>query len=285
MDSEEVRPKRRGRASNVSEKVRGLLAITKEQPSGAKQLAEKGLSSTEHCEGHTSGAKAPVDPADFIPGINPRPTAQSSFSAACKAQSVRAPRSARLKSCPFKAAASRTLEVILRLQFDRKVGGKRLAVGPHGSIDKCLFLPDGHLLLERVDEPTEASKGLVRGARKPRTMSTLVSPTAEATEAMNHRDLAHGRSECAASRWQARASCFCGHLLRKPRSRGRSVCRPRELLRTMPSKTTIAPSSPCLIAATSCAASMGSRVNATWSSVPEISLARSEKTAGGSNPA
>jgi hypothetical protein len=37
-------------------------------PSGAKQVAEKGLSLIEHCEVHTSGAKALVDPAGFDTG-------------------------------------------------------------------------------------------------------------------------------------------------------------------------------------------------------------------------
>src|ERR1035437_8793140 len=33
-----------------------------------------------------SGAEAPTDSTGFIPGINPRPTALPSFSAACKAR-------------------------------------------------------------------------------------------------------------------------------------------------------------------------------------------------------
>jgi len=35
-------------------------------------------------EEHTSGAKAHVDLMSLIPGMNPRPTARMSFSAACK---------------------------------------------------------------------------------------------------------------------------------------------------------------------------------------------------------
>ena len=37
-------------------------------------------------EEHTSGAKARFDLVGFVPGINPRPTARMSFSAACKAE-------------------------------------------------------------------------------------------------------------------------------------------------------------------------------------------------------
>ena len=58
--------------------------------SGAKQAAEKGLFSNEHCEKHTSGAKAFVDSAGLFVGVKTptyqsRPTARLSFSAACKA--------------------------------------------------------------------------------------------------------------------------------------------------------------------------------------------------------
>src|ERR1035441_10145934 len=53
---------------------------------GAKQAAEKGLISGERPEKHTSGAKAHIDSIGLIPGINPRPTARMSFSAACKAR-------------------------------------------------------------------------------------------------------------------------------------------------------------------------------------------------------
>jgi hypothetical protein len=54
-------------------------------PSGAKQAAEKLLISPGKPEKHTSGAEAHVDFIGFMPGINPRPTARMSFSAACKA--------------------------------------------------------------------------------------------------------------------------------------------------------------------------------------------------------
>src|ERR1035438_2079863 len=49
-----------------------------------KQLAEKHLLSSKKPEKHTSGAKAPINSIGFIPGINPRPTARTSFSANCK---------------------------------------------------------------------------------------------------------------------------------------------------------------------------------------------------------
>jgi 5-hydroxyisourate hydrolase-like protein (transthyretin family) len=47
------------------------------------QAAEKHLLSSKKSEKHTSEAKAPIDSIGFIPGINPRPTARMSFSAAC----------------------------------------------------------------------------------------------------------------------------------------------------------------------------------------------------------
>jgi hypothetical protein len=53
---------------------------------GAKQGAEKGLFGSEMPETHTSGAEAHIHLIGFKPGINPRPTARTSFSAACKAR-------------------------------------------------------------------------------------------------------------------------------------------------------------------------------------------------------
>jgi tRNA (guanine-N1)-methyltransferase len=55
-------------------------------PAGAEEAAEKGWFSGKMPEKHTSGAKAPIDSIGFMPGINPRPTARLSFSAACKAR-------------------------------------------------------------------------------------------------------------------------------------------------------------------------------------------------------
>ena len=55
------------------------------RPAGAKQAAEKGLFSNENCEKHTSGAKALVDSAGFVPGLKSRPTTRTSFSAASAA--------------------------------------------------------------------------------------------------------------------------------------------------------------------------------------------------------
>ena len=57
-----------------------------EQPSGTKQAAEKWGTGEESSEKHTSGAKAPIDSAGFMPGLKSRPTARTSFSAACKAR-------------------------------------------------------------------------------------------------------------------------------------------------------------------------------------------------------
>ena len=51
---------------------------------GVEQAAQKGLISGEMLEKHTSGAEARFDSIGFIPGINPRPTARMSSSAACK---------------------------------------------------------------------------------------------------------------------------------------------------------------------------------------------------------
>ena len=52
---------------------------------GAKQAAEKGHVFGVEIEEHTSGAEAHIDLIGFMPGINPRPTARTSFSAARKA--------------------------------------------------------------------------------------------------------------------------------------------------------------------------------------------------------
>jgi tRNA(Ile)-lysidine synthase len=65
--------------------VKGGGTISEELPSGAEQAAERGQSTSESPEDQTSGAKAHVDPAGFMPGINPRPTTRAGFPAACKA--------------------------------------------------------------------------------------------------------------------------------------------------------------------------------------------------------
>jgi hypothetical protein len=70
-------------ASMVRERFLGLMR--EECPSGAKEASEKGQKASEKPEKHTSGAEARAHSADFIPGINPRPTARTSFSAACEA--------------------------------------------------------------------------------------------------------------------------------------------------------------------------------------------------------
>jgi len=54
----------------------------------ALQAAEKVLILGEIWQKHTSGAEACVDLIGFIPGMNPRPTARTSFSAACLAPEV-----------------------------------------------------------------------------------------------------------------------------------------------------------------------------------------------------
>jgi stage II sporulation protein D len=55
------------------------------------QAAEKGLLFDKMSEEHTSGAKALVDLIGILPGINPRPTARTSFSAACSGALVALP--------------------------------------------------------------------------------------------------------------------------------------------------------------------------------------------------
>jgi len=52
---------------------------------GAEQAAENGHVFGVEIEEHTSGAEAHIDLIGFMPGINPRPTARTSFSAACEA--------------------------------------------------------------------------------------------------------------------------------------------------------------------------------------------------------
>jgi hypothetical protein len=55
--------------------------------SGAKQHAEKAPFSSNNQEKHTSVAKATTEFIGLMPGINPRPTAQISFSAGREALS------------------------------------------------------------------------------------------------------------------------------------------------------------------------------------------------------
>jgi hypothetical protein len=52
------------------------------------KAAEKGVFWVKNGKKHTSGAKARVDFAAFLPGMNPWPTARRSFSAACAAALV-----------------------------------------------------------------------------------------------------------------------------------------------------------------------------------------------------
>src|SRR5271157_5840061 len=52
---------------------------------GALQAAEEGGSTGKLPEKHASGAEARADSAGFMPGMNPRPTTRTSFSAACLA--------------------------------------------------------------------------------------------------------------------------------------------------------------------------------------------------------
>jgi hypothetical protein len=51
-----------------------------------EQAAEKGLISGDLPQKHTSVAKATADSIVFMPGMNPRPPARMSFSAACEVE-------------------------------------------------------------------------------------------------------------------------------------------------------------------------------------------------------
>ena len=48
-------------------------------PRGLKRLRKKARSTSKKPEKHTSGAKAHVDFARLMPGINPRPTARKTY--------------------------------------------------------------------------------------------------------------------------------------------------------------------------------------------------------------
>jgi uncharacterized surface anchored protein len=90
-------------SSGAFESRRGiwrLQRVEKRQDAGAKQAAKIGQFWNEKPGNHTSGAKALVGLIGLMPGINPRPTARMSFSAACKARIHFEAFSARLKSCP-----------------------------------------------------------------------------------------------------------------------------------------------------------------------------------------
>ena len=63
----------------------------------AEQATEKGLNSSKYLEKHTSGAKARVDSAGFLPELKSRPAARTSFSAACEALACQPGPSARFR--------------------------------------------------------------------------------------------------------------------------------------------------------------------------------------------
>jgi hypothetical protein len=74
-------------------------------PSGAKQAAGKGLILSEESEKHASGPKGPIDSMPLMPGLKPRPTARTSFSATSKALIDLAGFMYGLKPLPFKTCA------------------------------------------------------------------------------------------------------------------------------------------------------------------------------------
>jgi peptidyl-prolyl cis-trans isomerase SurA len=71
-----------GLAGAVPHKCLGDVEV----PAGAEEAAEKGPVSNGIPREDTSGAKALIDLNGFVPGMNPRPTARTSFSAASDAQ-------------------------------------------------------------------------------------------------------------------------------------------------------------------------------------------------------
>jgi Flp pilus assembly protein TadG len=99
------------------------IRMDEEHPAEAKQVAEKGLRSSENPEEHTPGAEAHADFIGLLPGINPRPTARLSFSAACKAQVDCDAFAARLKSFPV----TKPLNISSRMSFI--AAWKRLLAG------------------------------------------------------------------------------------------------------------------------------------------------------------
>jgi tRNA (guanine37-N1)-methyltransferase len=69
----------------------------------------QGSNSSEVSETQTSGAKARVDSMGFIPGINPRPTALTSLSAACEAPADSNPLDAGAKAPTYQQARTRVI--------------------------------------------------------------------------------------------------------------------------------------------------------------------------------
>jgi hypothetical protein len=65
-----------------------LPRIDSPKAESSLQVAEEGLLSCESSGGHTPGAEAHDDSAGFLPGINPRPTARLSASAASSAPEI-----------------------------------------------------------------------------------------------------------------------------------------------------------------------------------------------------
>jgi ribosomal-protein-alanine acetyltransferase len=93
----ENRPRR---IALVVEEISDCGVAEKGRTAGPKEDTEEGPVSEEIIEEHTSGAKAHIDLIGFVPGMNPRPTAQTSFPSGAKALNSIARSAARLKSCP-----------------------------------------------------------------------------------------------------------------------------------------------------------------------------------------
>ena len=88
LDPERLLPQglKPGLISGADVRAEALTLQGEKHSTGAKQAAEKGLFPKEKCEKHASGPEGHIHFMPVIPGINPRPTARRSFSAAFKAQ-------------------------------------------------------------------------------------------------------------------------------------------------------------------------------------------------------
>ena len=145
---------------------------------------------------------------------------------------------------------SRSLRCVARVRgcLGREIcagnfGRKGLTVGPDRAIFEVLFLPDGHGAFERVDQPAagvESGGAMGRGDHDQHAgLADL-----EAAKAVHEGDIAN--LELLAGPGRRELPSAAAPSVRRLRSRGRGFGRPRVWLRTTPSKTTAAPSSPRL---------------------------------------
>ena len=142
---------------------------------------------------------------------------------------------------------------------------RRLRPGPSGNgspaahtapSTKVSFFQMGTVFLSVSISQRQASKACARWAEAT-TISTLVSPTSSRPSRCTI--VTWRTPNCAARLARPVPASASRPSPHRPRSPGGASARPRVLLRTMPSKTTTAPSSPRLAAATSLSASIGER--------------------------